>query len=207
MRLKDLNKLHLDGIKEAANIGSGHAATALSQMMGKSIMVNVPEVKVLKLEEVPYIFGEKTPVVAAVLTNFFGDITGRNLLVFPEDKARLLVDILLAKNLGETVGFGEMEISSLKEIANIVSSSYLSALSEFLGIMVLPSVPSFTLDDLSAVLTSVYLQFTNEDDREYAFCVETSFYFTEEAVKLEGYLLMIPDKMGLERMLKSLGLL
>ena len=206
MRLKDLNKLHLDGIKEAANIGSGHAATALSQMMGKSIMVSVPEVKVLKLEEVPYIFGEKTPVVAAVLTNFFGDITGRNLLVFPEDKARLLVDILLAKNPGETVGFGEMEISSLKEIANIVSSSYLSALSEFLQIMVLPSVPSFTLDDLSAVLTSVYLQFT-DDDREYAFCVETSFYFTEEAVKLEGYLLMIPDKTGLERMLKSLGLL
>jgi len=206
MRIKDLNKLHLDGIKEAANIGSGHAATALSQMMGKSIMVSVPEVKVMKLEEVPYIFGEKTPIVAAVLTNFFGDITGRNLLVFPEDKARLLVDILLAKNPGETVGFGEMEISSLKEIANIVSSSYLSALSEFLQIMVLPSVPSFTLDDLSAVLTSVYLQFT-DDDREYAFCVETSFYFTEEAVKLEGYLLMIPDKTGLERMLKSLGLL
>ena len=206
MRIKELNKLHLDGIKEAANIGSGHAATALSQMMGKSIMVSVPEVKVMKLEEVPYIFGEKTPIVAAVLTNFFGDITGRNLLVFPEDKARLLVDILLAKNPGETVGFGEMEISSLKEIANIVSSSYLSALSEFLQIMVLPSVPSFTLDDLSAVLTSVYLQFT-DDDREYAFCVETSFYFTEEAVKLEGYLLMIPDKMGLERMLKSLGLL
>jgi len=206
MRIKELNKLHLDGIKEAANIGSGHAATALSQMMGKSIMVRVPEVKVMKLEEVPYIFGEKTPIVAAVLTNFFGDITGRNLLVFPEDKARLLVDILLAKNPGETVGFGEMEISSLKEIANIVSSSYLSALSEFLQIMVLPSVPSFTLDDLSAVLTSVYLQFT-DDDREYAFCVETSFYFTEEAVKLEGYLLMIPDKAGLERMLKSLGLL
>ena len=206
MRIKELNKLHLDGIKEAANIGSGHAATALSQMMGKSIMVRVPEVKVMKLEEVPYIFGEKTPIVAAVLTNFFGDITGRNLLVFPEDKARLLVDILLAKNPGETVGFGEMEISSLKEIANIVSSSYLSALSEFLQIMVLPSVPSFTLDDLSAVLTSVYLQFT-DDDREYAFCVETSFYFTEEAVKLEGYLLMIPDKTGLERMLKSLGLL
>jgi len=206
MRIKELNKLHLDGIKEAANIGSGHAATALSQMMGKSIMVSVPEVKVMKLEEVPYIFGEKTPIVAAVLTNFFGDITGRNLLVFPEDKARLLVDILLAKNPGETVGFGEMEISSLKEIANIVSSSYLSALSEFLQIMVLPSVPSFTLDDLSAVLTSVYLQFT-DDDREYAFCVETSFYFTEEAVKLEGYLLMIPDKTGLERMLKSLGLL
>ena len=206
MRIKELNKLHLDGIKEAANIGSGHAATALSQMMGKSIMVSVPEVKVMKLEEVPYIFGEKTPIVAAVLTNFFGDITGRNLLVFPEDKARLLVDILLAKNPGETVGFGEMEISSLKEIANIVSSSYLSALSEFLQIMVLPSVPSFTLDDLSAVLTSVYLQF-NDDDREYAFCVETSFYFTEEAVKLEGYLLMIPDKTGLERMLKSLGLL
>ncbi len=205
MRLNEMNNLHLDGIKEAANIGSGHAASALSQMIGKNIMVNVPEVKIMKLEDVPYIFGDEPPIVSAILTNFFGDFTGRNLLVFSEEKARLLLDILFGKPFGTTTEFGEMEISTIKEIANIVSSSYLSAISEFLGIMVLPSVPAFVLDNLASVLTTVYTDFTQ--DKELAICVETSFYFAEQEIELEGIMLMIPDPIGLDRILKAMGLI
>jgi len=205
LELNELEYYHLDGIKEAVTIGSGHAATALSQMIGKNVFIKVPEVKILKIEEFAYILGEKPPIVAATLTNFFGDITGRNLLIFPEKNARLIIDVLLNKKPGETKTFGEMEISSIKEVANIITSSYLGAISEFLKIMVLPSVPSFVLDDVGAITSSAYLEFA--DGREYGFCVETNFYFTKEDLKLDGFLLMIPDKNGLETMLKNMGLI
>ena len=44
--LRDLEPLHFDALREVANIGAGHAATALSQMIDRTIMISVPEVSV-----------------------------------------------------------------------------------------------------------------------------------------------------------------
>jgi hypothetical protein len=66
-----------------ANIGAGHAATALSQMTNSRIMINVPRLQVAPLEDVPELVGERRTVVAAVLMHMLGDLTGRTLLIFP----------------------------------------------------------------------------------------------------------------------------
>ena len=42
-----------DALRETANIGAGHAATALSQMTGRKIMITVPTVTIASLEDVP----------------------------------------------------------------------------------------------------------------------------------------------------------
>lgn len=47
--VRDLKELQFDALKEVANIGAGHAATALSQMTNKKIMISVPEVTVTPL--------------------------------------------------------------------------------------------------------------------------------------------------------------
>ena len=36
--------LQLDALREVANMGAGHAATALSQMTGGTIMISVPTI-------------------------------------------------------------------------------------------------------------------------------------------------------------------
>ena len=51
--VRGLKELQLDALREVANIGAGHAATALSQMTNHTIMIAVPEVNVRPLEEVP----------------------------------------------------------------------------------------------------------------------------------------------------------
>jgi len=50
--VRDLKELQLDALREVANIGAGHAATALSQMTNRTIMIAVPEVNIRALEEV-----------------------------------------------------------------------------------------------------------------------------------------------------------
>ena len=85
--VRDLKELQFDALKEVANIGAGHAATALSQMTNKKIMISVPEVTVTPLEEVPEVLGHPEEVVAAVLMHMMGDLTGRTLLLFPEPSA------------------------------------------------------------------------------------------------------------------------
>ena len=55
--LRSLSELERDALREVANIGAGHAATALSQMTGRKIMIDVPEVSVQQLEAVTELIG------------------------------------------------------------------------------------------------------------------------------------------------------
>ena len=82
---RGLKDLQLDALREVANIGAGHAATALSQMTNRTIMISVPEVNVRPLEEVADLLGAPDSVVAAVLMQMMGDLTGRTLIIFPAE--------------------------------------------------------------------------------------------------------------------------
>src|SRR5882672_10231781 len=99
--LRTLKALQMDALREVANIGAGHAATALSQMIGETIMITVPTINVARLEEIPPQVTAPDEPVAAVLMHMLGDLTGRTLLVFPKRTARRLAALLLRR---ETTG-------------------------------------------------------------------------------------------------------
>ena len=103
---------------------------------------------------------------------------------------------------GTTKEFGEMEASSLKEAGNILGSAYMNALSDFMGMMLLPSVPSLEIDRAGAVLTTAHLGFGR--DRDFLFCVETDFDFTEAGRKLKGHFLLMPDMASLKAILDAI---
>jgi chemotaxis protein CheC len=194
--VRDLKESQLDAMREVANIGAGHAATALSQMTNRTIMINVPRVKIKPLEDAGDMLGPPDQVVASVLMHMMGDLTGRAMLLFPEPAALILCDYLFRRERGTTTAFGEMEQSSLKEAGNILASAYLNALSDFMGMMLVPSVPSLVIDLSGAILTSAHLNFGH--DREYALCVETSFRSEGSTESMAGHFLLLPDLASLQ---------
>jgi chemotaxis protein CheC len=202
--VRDLKESQLDAMREVANIGAGHAATALSQMTNRTIMITVPRVNVRPLEEACDLVGSPDDVVAAVLMHMMGDLTGRTLLLFPERAARTLCDFLLRRELGTTTSFGTMEQSALKEAGNILGSAYLNALSDFMGMMLVPSIPSLVIDLSGAILTSTHLNFGHE--RDYAFCVETSFRVEGDTEPLGGHFLLLPDLASLRSIFDAIRL-
>jgi len=202
--VRDLKELQLDALKEVANIGAGHAATALSQLTDRRIMINVPEISITRLEDIPASFGDPEAVVAAVLMHVLGDLTGRTLLLLPEDNAHLLCDLLLRRPPGTSTEVGTLEESSLKEAGNILAGAYLNALSDFMGMMLLPSVPSLVVDLAGAVLTTAFLNFGQE--RDFVFCVETNFHFTEADRALSGHFLLLPDLASLRAIFEAIRL-
>jgi len=133
-----------------------------------------------------------------------GDLTGRALLLFPQRSARTLCDFLLQREVGTTQEFAEMEQSALKEAGNILASAYLNALSDFMGMMLVPSVPSLVIDLSAAVLTSAHLNFGH--DRDYAFCVETSFRLEGSTEPLGGHFLLLPDMASLRSIFDAIRL-
>ncbi len=199
--IRSLKAIQIDALREVANIGAGHAATALSQMIGDTIMISVPTINIARLEDVPPQISEPEEPVAAVLMNMLGDLTGRTLLVFPRPTALRLAALMLHTNGRASTELGPLEESALKEAGNILSGAYLNALSEFMGLMLIPSPPSLAVDMSGAVLTTAYLQFGT--DRDYVFCVETEFFMQELGEQLRGFFLLLPDVASLHAILRA----
>lgn len=194
--LRTLSDLERDALREVANIGAGHAATALSQMTSRKIMISVPEVSVRRLEEVAELVGPPDSVIAGVLMHVMGDLTGRTLVVLGQESAYALCELLLRRKRTGAPGFDAMEQSTIKETGNILCSAYMNALSDFLGMMLVPSVPALVVDLAGAVLTTAYLNFGH--DRDAVFCVETTFRIEGSERALTGQFLLMPDPPALQ---------
>lgn len=201
--IRQLENTQLDALREVANMGAGHAATALSQMTRGRILINVPRLRVAPLEEVPELLTLSDGVVAAVLMHMLGDLTGRTLLIFPRESAVRLSEILLRRPRGSSRVFGELEQSSIREAGNILSAAYMNALSDFMGMTLLPSVPSLVIDLCAAVLTTTCTNFGREHD--YVVCLQTEFRM-EDAGAVEGHFLLLPDVESLDMILHSIRL-
>ncbi len=104
--IRSLTALELDALREIANIGAGHAATALSTMTGDTIMISVPMLNVAPLEEAVGRIAAPEEPVAAVLMHMLGDLTGRTLLVFPRPTAMRLSELMLRRPEGSSKGLG-----------------------------------------------------------------------------------------------------
>ncbi|HEY4658479.1 MAG TPA: chemotaxis protein CheC [Gemmatimonadaceae bacterium] len=198
--IRNLKALQLDALREVANIGAGHAATALSQMTGHTIMISVPHVTIAPLEDVPNQIAEREEPVAAVLMKMLGDLTGLTLLVLPQRTALRVAELMLKRS--DTSGLDELAQSALKEAGNILSAAYLNALSEFLGMLLLPSPPTLAIDLSDAVLGATYVEMSH--GVEYVVCVESEFHLTELGEKLRGFFLLLPDAPSLTALLRAI---
>ncbi len=80
----------------------------------------------------------------------------------------------------------------------------MNALSDFMGLMLLPSVPSLVIDLCAAVLTTTYTNFGHE--RDYVFCIQTEFSMEGEEEPVSGQFLLLPDVESLEIILRQVRL-
>jgi chemotaxis protein CheC len=199
---RGLGELHLDALRETANIGAGHAATALSRLTGRRVMVSVPEVSVLPLENVGGMLGDPGDVVAAVIVKVEGDVQGRTLQVFAGSTAARFVSYLLnAREPEFPSGFGDLERSAMREIGNVIVGAYLNALSSFTGMSVTMSVPAFAIDMAAAILMSSYLNFGSEEDVVLSIGTSLGIDGVED---LSAHFLLIPEEDSLKRILQAL---
>lgn len=198
--LRSLNAAQLDALREVANIGAGHAATALSQMTEQQIMISVPELTIAALEAVPNQISAPEEPVAAVLMRMEGDLTGLTLLVFPQPIALRVASLMMRRPV---TSMGPIEESAIKEAGNILSAAYLNALADFMQMTLLPSPPSLAIDMSDAIFTSTYV--ASSQGAAYVVCVESEFHLQEASERLRGFFLLLPDPPSLRAILKAVN--
>ena len=198
----ELSHYQLDALTETVSIGAGNAATALSKLVGRKIMIEIPTITVHNVEEISNIFKDPNKVTVSIIQNLQGDIDGLSMLLFPYDSALCLANMLQHKH-EETIDLSsEITISLLKEVANILSGSYLTAISDFLSIKTIPSIPMLVIDQVASVITATYISFWQG---EMPFiCIQTLFLMDDKSQAIYGYFLFFPSEKGIKVILDRL---
>ncbi|MBM4055702.1 MAG: hypothetical protein FJ264_13780 [Planctomycetes bacterium] len=140
-----LTESQLDTLKEISNIGVSRAATQLSTLLNDEIVMRVPEIYFLPVDEAVRLMPEYENV-SVVYQDLKGDFSGRAHLVFHNDESRLLVHALIGTAF--TQGSEDMrrlyETETMMEIGNIVISTCISTFANLLKNEIVLTTPTYT---------------------------------------------------------------
>jgi len=194
-----LSSVQADAIQELGNIGAAHAATTLSQMLGSTIEMSVPAIKVVDLAQLGEYMGEES--AAMVAFELQGDIPHGGYILFyitRESAVRMTNTMLGMTETNRPLN--EMDESALLEVGNIMVSAFLDATAELLGFIMLPSPPALTIDMAHAAMQSLIAQMQEETDEVLLFSTE----LVCEEHKIDSDIIMMPERSTLLRIIELL---
>jgi chemotaxis protein CheC len=182
----------IDVFKEMGSIGSGNAATALSQMLNKKVIIRPIKTSIVRIEDIPNEVGSSEQVVMAVYLRIMGDLSGDAIYFHPRKEAFKLINILTGNSIIPDEA-KEEEISIYKELSNIFTGSYMNAISSMLNVSLIPSVPHYACDMLGSLIDFLIAEMGTQIDK--IFLLKTEMNINENEIK-GGYLMFFnPDSM------------
>ena len=192
------NEIELEMLREIGSIGAGHAATALSDLLGQKISITFPEIYVVQPEDVPEALGlHEMPSV--VIYKTLQKNHGCNiLLAFDRREADKMLSMMAEHAFGLDELDEEMKESALDELGNIVLGAFLSAISDFVELELLSTPPFHVVDIFDAVL-DVFLANLCLQSKE-AVVFKTCFKREEE--KIYGVIVVFFDEKLREELIK-----
>ena len=197
----ELDHLELDILREIGSIGTGNAANALSQLLGQEVRITLPEVRIMGYNEAIEWIGGPELITAGVLVQLEGALNGIMLSVQQLPFANLVLEHMLGQPVEEYEQLGELEISALVEVGNIMISSFIGALSGLADIPLRPTVPAFTIDMQGAILTVPMAVFGGQSD--YIMTIGGNFICNQKQVPCR--ILLSPDIRSLNYLLRKLS--
>lgn len=201
MSLEEVNNLYLDVLKEIGNIGAGNATTAIANMLGMKIDMNVPNIKLMEVSQLGTAVGAEDETIVGIFLEVQNDIDGSMMFLLDIPSARYLVNKLMMTDVPADQPFGEIELSALKEIGNIIAGSYLSALSSMTNMVIAPSIPYIAVDMAASILSVPAIEFGLQGDN--ALLIQTEICAD---VAINGYFILMPEQGSYEKILTSLGI-
>lgn len=207
MEFTNLSNEQRDVLREIGNIGAGNAATAMSKLINKKIDMQVPSVNVLSYDEMMEMMGGPDAVIVAILFRVQGDAPGTVYFILTIKEAEYLVKQMTNEaqfSWSSDDPLDDLGISVLQEAGNILTGSYLSALSDFMKINMQPSVPHLSVDMAGAVLTAGLIELSQVTD--FVIIIDTKIIYSDTQNQIRGHFLFLPDPESFSKLFKSLGI-
>lgn len=196
----DLDEISRDILKEIGNIGTGNAVTALSQMLMHPVDIAVPELKILKYQEVCSLLDSADELQTGIMVGVGGEMEGMFLFLLSETFTMMVLNKILGEEEREFLNPGEMERSLICELGNIMCGSYINALASVMDLKLEVSVPDVCIDMGGAILSVPLSRFLRVSDD--ILMIDNLFHLGGESFL--GRILFIPEPDSLDMMLRSL---
>jgi chemotaxis protein CheC len=144
-------KLDLGILLELGSMGTGHATTALSEILNEHIAIEVPKLHAAPSHLIPKIYGKHDQLTAAIYMQLRGEADCDMLLALEVEEARKIAAMMTMSPSQEDVD-PEMEASAIEELGSIMICSFLSAIADFVGVKLVPMPPQLVTDSFDAIL-------------------------------------------------------
>lgn len=191
--------LQLDFIKELTNIGGGNAATSISQLIKKPVNMNVPIIEIITYEELYETTMAEDTVVNAVIMKMFGDAEGTFLFVTSDDALDNLIHMMLPEGIALTE---ELSQSGVKELVNILVTTFINAISKMIDLNLVSSVPVLATEMFGAILSSVYME--SEQYDENIMVIKNEFIYLDDIIDASLY--FVPKPGVLSKFVEIIGI-
>jgi chemotaxis protein CheC len=197
-------RTNVDTLLEVANVAAAHAATALSRLTDRIILITVPDLLLGPLPELLFSPAENGQELLGVEMRILGQVRGRILYLMPKGDAGVLANLLLGQASLDENPSDDLTASCLQETANILGGAYTGALARMTGHDVMLSVPRLRVGSLVDLLSTS--SHGEPPENESAFCVTTSLSAREVHPRLAGRLVLVSDEVALAAILEAVRL-
>ena len=198
----DINEVHIDVLREIANIGSGNAASSLSRMLGHQVNVSIPDIGILGFNEAFEALGGPETVMVGTLLMLSEGLDGMMMFLLPVEVVCDMVNMLMFTDIKSHDEIDEMGYSVINEVSNIMSASFVTAIADMTDIAIDISPPEATLDMLGSIMSVPSIYFAKMSDTLMLIQNELEI----EGKKTSASVLLLPDMPSLTKLMTSLGI-
>ncbi len=190
--LEKLNKINEDAGQRCSN--------ALSKILKQETQVTFFQPRLLTAQKIfPFLGLEELGV--GIYLPIKGNGSSSAVLLFPNQSAFFLCDIVMKRELGATRELSSFDNDLLKEMGNILLGNYLAIISNALGAEFIEGMPNFSSGMLGAITEEIIANFAQNNLEALVIEIE----FMVENLKMKGYLLLLFSREKIESLLSGIG--
>ena len=199
---QNLTRFQRDTLKEVASIGANAASTSLSKLTSKFILVELTNLKIVSLKDMPDYFPGKSNV--GILFSVTGEMYGTMVNMATEKSMLLLCDLIKGVKPGTCKALNKDDKDMIKEVGNIVVGSYLAALSEMAKMNLLESVPKLLIDETGGIIRAAMDNLRGKPQE--VMIIENRLTIDKKKFRQDLVLLLLPEDLDklFEKLFKKL---
>jgi chemotaxis protein CheC len=201
-----LNNDQLDVLREIGTVGSGSAATALSQLLGKRVSITVPQVSLFAQDKIsPASFLMQPDEIGIVVDlKILGELHGGMLALYSQKSALQMIDILMKRPMGSTQLLNLLEASAISESSHILAGAYLNAVGDMLELnQLILSIPQTIVDRMDR-MNKLLLRGLADEGMNYLLPIENKMVI--ENTEIDLFVIFLLEYDSVTKMLKIVGL-
>jgi len=203
---QQISKQGIVQLEKMAQAGSKNASASLSRLIDQEMKVVSLAVRTLPVEKITEIIGSPEDMVTTIIMEIKGDVFGRLALIYPQKASFNVADLLAKRENGVTTRLSELDKSALKETGNIIAGAFLSAISDYLAVNMVESIPDIATDMLKSTIDFMLAGFAKKGTSEaVAFEIDFEMGTAEEAEgRVGAYFVLLLDVESVTKILEAL---